>query len=137
MWLALYFIGRFKLLISIRIASTLVFLGALTRALSTLPLQSYDKAVPRQVQFWITFVGQVRIQYPRLKTSLTIEKSCYTHIIESSSTSCYNITLGIHAGGHYIFVNILPVDTFNLVSLKLQPDELECSWQVFSCRRLQ
>jgi hypothetical protein len=37
----------------------LILIGAVVRALSTLPIDAYDKAVPRKTQFWITFCGQV------------------------------------------------------------------------------
>jgi hypothetical protein len=34
--------------------------GAILRALSTLPIEAYNEAVPKKVQFWITFAGQVK-----------------------------------------------------------------------------
>jgi hypothetical protein len=83
--IALYFIGRFKLLTSIRIASSLVLVGSLIRALSTMPIQAYDDAVPRKVQFWITFVGQVRdLTYTNCenvfvaKNNLPVKPGCFS-----------------------------------------------------------
>lgn len=56
MFLAIYCIGRFKLLIALRYSATITLIGGIIRALST----AFGFIEP-SLQFWLTFLGQLVI----------------------------------------------------------------------------
>jgi FLVCR family MFS transporter 7 len=58
MVVAIYCIGRFKLLLSIRYAATLTLIGGTIRVLSTV---FSDDVIAWRTQFWLTYFGQVVI----------------------------------------------------------------------------
>ena len=60
MLFSIYCIGRFHLLVALRYAATMTFMGGLIRCLST---SMGSDVISHETQFWITFGGQVVISF--------------------------------------------------------------------------